>query len=117
MFRAPMPRLISAISPVTRMLPSTILSWLFWSWPSSQITVLRSLLFSSSTVFAAISMGQDEMANICELDTPLLVKFKNRIWFYYAEKDDWVDDQRQVVLKALDADPGYVRVVHGGQDI
>jgi hypothetical protein len=62
-------------------------------------------------------MSHDEMNNIRDLDTSLLDKHKDRIWFYYAEKDDWVDDQREVVLQAIDDDPENVRVVRGHKDI
>jgi hypothetical protein len=62
-------------------------------------------------------MAHDELANVRDLDTALLNKHKDLIWMYYAEKDDWVSDQRETVLRAIDADPGYVRVVHGHRDI
>lgn len=62
-------------------------------------------------------MGHDEMSNVRDLDVALLDKHKDRIWFYYAEKDDWVGDQREAVLHAINADPGYVRVVRGHRDI
>jgi hypothetical protein len=62
-------------------------------------------------------MGCDEMINVRDLDTPLLAEHKDRIWFYYSEKDDWVGNQREAVLRAVDADPEYARVVHGHRDI
>lgn len=62
-------------------------------------------------------MAHDEMNGIRDLDTTLLNIHKEHIWFYYAEKDDWVGDQREAVLCAINADPAYVRVVHGPMDI
>ena len=108
--------MISAISPIARV-PLMLLSWFFGSWPRSQITVLHSLLSSPTAIFAALSMAHDEVNNIRDLDTSLLDKHKDKIWFYYAEQDEWVDNQREVVLHAIDAEPGYVRVVRGHKDI
>ena len=62
-------------------------------------------------------MGHHEMNNIRVLDTVLLNKHKERIWFYFGEKDGWVGDQREAVLRAVDADPECVRAVRGHADI
>ena len=62
-------------------------------------------------------MAHDEVNNIRDLDTSLLDKHKDKIWFYYAEQDEWVDNQREVVMHAIDAESGYVRVVRGHKDI
>lgn len=114
--RPPMPRVISAISPLARV-PSGLLSLLYASWPKAQITVLHALLFAPTSIFAALSMAHDEMNNVRDLDVALLNQHKDRIWFYYAERDNWVGDQREVVLRSINADPDYVRVVHGHRDI
>jgi hypothetical protein len=79
--------------------------------------VLHSLLSSPSSIFAILTMGHEEMVNIRDLDTALLDEHKDRIWLYYAEKDGWVGNQKEAVLRAIDAYPGYVRVVHGHRDI
>lgn len=62
-------------------------------------------------------MAHDEMNTIKELDVELLRYHQRHINFYFAEKDDWVGEQREVVLSAIDADPGSVKVVHGEKDI
>lgn len=62
-------------------------------------------------------MGYDEMVNVRDLDSALLEKHKDRIWLYYGERDDWVGDQREAVLRAIDAHPGYAGVVYGHKDI
>lgn len=79
--------------------------------------VLHSLLFAPSSIFATLSMGHDEMTNVRDLDIALLNKYKDRIWFYYAEHDNWVGEQREAILRSINADLGYVRVVHGQRDI
>lgn len=62
-------------------------------------------------------MAHDEMNNIRDLDTLLLNMHKGRMWFYYAEKDDWVGDQREAVVRAINAGPANLRLVHGSLDI
>jgi len=115
-FQPPIPRIISVMSSIAR-IPPALLSWFFWSWPRAQIMVLHSLLSSPSSILAVLTMGHEEMVNIRDLDTALLDEHKDRIWLYYAEKDGWVGNQKEAVLRAIDAYPGYVRVVHGHRDI
>jgi hypothetical protein len=62
-------------------------------------------------------MGHDEMTNIRDLDAALLDEHKERIWFYYAEKDDWVGEERETVLRAIDANLAHARVIRGPADI
>lgn len=111
-----MPRIISAISPLARV-PASLLSMLFTSWPRPQVSVLHALLFAPTSIFAILSMAHDEMNTVRDLDIGLLNKYKDRIWFYYAEKDNWVGEQKEVVLRSINADSDYVRVVHGHRDI
>ncbi|KIM80106.1 hypothetical protein PILCRDRAFT_73489, partial [Piloderma croceum F 1598] len=91
LFRPPLPRIISAIPPVARIFKG-LFSLPFRSWPRTQIIVFQSLLSSPSSIFTALSMGHDEMKNICVLDTVLVafLMHKERIWFYFGEKDGWV---------------------------
>ena len=62
-------------------------------------------------------MADDEMKTVLELDVSFLREFSDKVWFYYAERDDWVGGQREVVLRALRGTPAEVRVVHGHSDI
>jgi hypothetical protein len=65
-----------------------------------------------------MTMAHDEMLNIRELDTATLDKYRHQIWFYFAEKDDWVEQGREMILQVFRADPAStVRVVHGHRDI
>ncbi|KAF7967560.1 hypothetical protein HWV62_33941 [Athelia sp. TMB] len=116
LMRPPMPRIISAISPLARV-PASILSMLFASWPRPQISVLHALLFAPTSIYATLSMAHDEMNNVRDLDIALLTEYKDRIWFYYAEKDNWVGEQKELVLRSINAEPDYVRVVHGHREI
>ncbi|KAG5647570.1 hypothetical protein DXG03_008923 [Asterophora parasitica] len=50
-------------------------------------------------------MAHDEMKEIRDLDMPLLGVHKNRLWFYFAEQDDWVGDQKDVILRSFKPDP------------
>jgi len=62
-------------------------------------------------------MADDEMKTVLELDVSFLREFSDKVWFYYAERDNWVGGQREVVLRALCGTPAEVRVVHGHSDI
>lgn len=107
-----MPRIISALSPIAR-IASSLLPVIFRPWPQPQIQVLQGLIQSPTSIFAALTMAHEEMNQVRELDTALLHKYKDRIWFYYADHDDWVGEQRGFVLRVLDADSDYVKVVPG----
>ena len=87
------------------------------SWPESQLQVLRRFLQAPAAIYAAFTMANDEMRTVVELDVDFLCEFSNKIWIYYAEKDDWVGGQREVVLRALRGTPAEARVVHGRSDI
>lgn len=62
-------------------------------------------------------MANDEMISIRELDVATLDTYRHQIWFYFAEKDDWVDQGRETILQVFRADPDTVKVVHGHCDI
>jgi len=62
-------------------------------------------------------MAADEMKTIRDLDTTLLNEHKHRLWMYFAEEDEWVGEQKAVVLRSFEADPETIRVVHGHHDI
>ncbi|KAJ7293406.1 hypothetical protein C8J57DRAFT_1268958 [Mycena rebaudengoi] len=98
LFRPPLPRLISWLTYATRPLP---LSLFFSHWPTSQTAVLRSLLNSPASVYACLSMADDEMGAIRELDTALLDEYKHRLHFYFAEEDQWVGEYKYSILRSL----------------
>jgi hypothetical protein len=75
------------------------------SWPENQLQVLRRFLQSPAAIYAGFTMANDEMKTVLELDVSFLSEYSDRFWFYYAEKDDWVGEQREVVLRALRGTP------------
>jgi hypothetical protein len=62
---------------------------------------VHNLLRAPEAIYAALTMANDEMETVRELDTDFLRDFAQNSWFYYAEKDDWVGEQLAVVLGAL----------------
>jgi hypothetical protein len=94
-----------------------VLALLFSDWPSEQLSVLRSLIDTPSSVLAALSMAHEEMDTIKDLDVELLRAHRQKLYFYFAEKDDWVGEQREEIMKALNYEAGDVKVVHGERDI
>jgi Lipid-droplet associated hydrolase len=48
-----------------------------------------------------MTMANSEMETLRELDADFLRVFANSLWIYYAEDDDWVGEQREVVQSAL----------------
>ena len=79
--------------------------------------VLGRLLQAPAAIYAALTMADDEIRIVLELDVSFLREFSDKVWFYYAERDGWVGGQREVVLRALRGTPAEVRVVHGHRDI
>ncbi|KAH7930549.1 hypothetical protein BV22DRAFT_1000347 [Leucogyrophana mollusca] len=116
-FVSPIPRITAALSRVLVVLPFSVLRRLFPSYPLEQAYVLQSLLRSAKVIYATMTMAHDEMKTIRDLDVATLNAHQHRIYLYFAENDDWVGEQREVILKAFESDPGSVRVVHGHRDI
>lgn len=116
-FRSPFPYLAAHASRLTRMIPARVLARILSDWPEEQLFVLRSLLNSPSSIFAALTMAHDEMQTIRELDVHTLQIYSHRIHLYFAEEDDWVGDQRNAILRAFDQDQGSVKIVYGHQNI
>lgn len=58
-----------------------------------------------------MTMAHDEMINICRLDSDLLNKHKDLLWFYFAQRDDWVGEQKAVIIGAFEGDKA--RIFHG----
>ena len=101
-FRPPWPRTLACLALLVRhVIPLFILCLLQPSWPRSQVRVLHNLLRAPEAVYAALTMANDEMETVRELDTDFLRDFAQNLWFYYAEEDDWVGEQFVVVLRAL----------------
>lgn len=62
-------------------------------------------------------MGAEEMKTIRALDTATLNKFKNCLYFYYANIDRWVGKEREVVLRAFDPSNVSAHIVHGPEGV
>jgi len=116
-FRPPFSRLIAHASLVTRLIPGPLLSLMFSHWPKEQTLVLRSLLNSPSSIFATLTMAHEEMQTIRDLDVELLQAHSHRMHLYFAENDDWVGLQREIVLHAFKQNEGSVKIVRGHRDI
>ncbi|KAH9937244.1 uncharacterized protein B0H18DRAFT_969736 [Fomitopsis serialis] len=117
LFQAPLPRLISCVSILAWLLPLAALRLLFPEWPLPQILVLRKFLHSPSAIYASLSLADQEMKTIRDLDIALLQTYSHRLHMYFADEDDWVGEQKGPVLRAFNADPGSVKIVHGHPDI
>ncbi|KAK7680572.1 hypothetical protein QCA50_016354 [Cerrena zonata] len=114
LFHHPFPKIISYLSICAGLLPLGVVSYLYKDWPTPQVHVLRSLLKSPSAVYASLSMADEEMKTIKEADVDLLTTFGDRIHLYFAENDNWVGEQKDLLLKMFDE---RHRVVHGDSDI
>jgi hypothetical protein len=61
-------------------------------------------------------MAHDEMKTIRSLDVDLLNDSKVAI--YFAEKDDWVGKQREVIIRSIHSGNDHkVKIIHGEKDI
>jgi len=75
---------------------------LFPSWPAQHVLVLRHFIGSSTAVHSSLAMANEEMKTIRDLDIDIIQKCRHSLWFYYAEQDDWVGEERQRLLGLLD---------------
>ena len=57
-------------------------------------------------------MARDEMHIITALDVSFLSQHSSKLWFYYAERDDWVGKERESVMQVL-REPAAFRTVPG----
>jgi len=127
LFNSPFPAIISRLSPVTHLVSDGVLQYLFQPWPTSQIAVLRSLISSPSTIRSTLSMAHEEMSLIKPLDESssdrhLLAQFADRMYFYFAEKDNWVGKEREVIVKVLERTGHFledmeIRIMHGQEGV
>ncbi|TFK36880.1 hypothetical protein BDQ12DRAFT_713826 [Crucibulum laeve] len=109
--------LLSHASYLTRILPDSLLSYIFNDWPLPQVLVLKILLHSPRSINAALTMAGEEMETIRELDVVLLEEHRHKLFFYFAENDDWVGDQKDNLLRSFHPDTGALNIVHGEPDI
>ncbi|KAH9005514.1 hypothetical protein EDB86DRAFT_3036780 [Lactarius hatsudake] len=116
-FRAPWPRALASLSLLVQHAPHWVLRLILHSWPEGQLRVLHRFLQAPAAIYASLTMADDEVKTVLDPDVGFLREFSDRVWFYYAERDDWVGGQREVVLRSLRGTPAEVRAVHGRSDI
>ena len=113
-FRPPWPRTLAYLALLAQpFIPLFVLCLLQPSWPRSQLRVLHNLLRAPAAIYAALTMANDEMETVRELDTDFLRDFAQNLQFYYADEDDWVGEQFAAVLRALRGTPTESHVVIG----
>lgn len=57
------------------------------------------------------------MQMIKDLDTKLMEEVQDKLYFYFAIEDDWVGQNREVILREMKSKPHAVRVSHGPRGI
>lgn len=70
-------------------------------WSKDKLSIVKAMLYSPSAVAAALRMARDEMDQLKALDTATLQKESHRIYMYYAADDDWVGNEKKVVMEVL----------------
>ncbi|KIJ68217.1 hypothetical protein HYDPIDRAFT_106369 [Hydnomerulius pinastri MD-312] len=115
LFRAPVPRVTANIARAVYYMPTRLLGTLFPSYPLAPLHALRSFLRLPQAIFASMTMAHDEMLNIRQLDSELLNEHRDKIWFYFAQNDDWVGKSRDTILRTFKGDEAHI--VHGGPGV
>lgn len=116
-FRSPMPLAAALFSPLLRIIPNFVFATIYRSWPELQLKALRDLLRSPTTIYACLTLADEEMRTIRALDERLLRDHQHKLWLYFAERDDWVGNGREEIIKVFRPDHEALRVVHGEADI
>lgn len=107
-------RIISRLSVIGKYMPLPVLHRLVGlEWPINQLKVLLELIRSPQSISAALLMGHEEMLQIRDLDVNLLQENRHRLWFYFADHDDWVGKQRHHILSNFKPDSGSLRITFG----
>jgi hypothetical protein len=110
--REPIAWLAANGSYLLRPLPRFFVTSLHSHWPPEQIDVLFSFLRSPYAIRNTLKLAHEEMLLIKELDIAMLREHENKLHFYFGEKDNWVGDEKNLILSSL-AEPAGVKVVHG----
>jgi hypothetical protein len=79
--------------------------------------VLQEFISSGTSIAASLSMAHEEMKTIRNLDTALLADHKDKLYFYFAESDNWVGKEREALFQALDPDSESPKMIRGQSGI
>ncbi|KAF8167729.1 hypothetical protein B0H34DRAFT_682832 [Crassisporium funariophilum] len=109
--------ILSWLSPLAKYIPFPVLSLLFSGWPQHQVLVLHEFIASPRSVLSSLTMAHEEMKHIRDLDLVLLEQHKHKLLFYYAEKDDWVGEEKISLMRAFGMETSVPRVVQGPSDV
>ncbi|KAH9059748.1 hypothetical protein EDB87DRAFT_1675003 [Lactarius vividus] len=116
-FRPPWPRALAYLSLLVQHTPQLVLRLVLHSWPEGQLHVLHRFLQAPAAIYSSLTMADDEVKTVLGPDVGFLRDFSDKVWLYYAERDDWVGGQREVILRSLRGTPAEVRAVHGRSHI
>lgn len=116
-FRPPIPFAAALLSPLLRILPNFVYTSIYRTWPAPQINVLRDLIRSPAAIYACLTLADEEMRTITELDERLMDEHQHKLWLYFAEHDDWVGDSKEEIIGSFHPDHRAVRIVYGEADI
>lgn len=86
---------------------------MYSGWPEQQLEVLRNFLSSKTTIFAALTMGAEEMRTIKQLDVHVLEENREKLYAYYAQQDDWVGVENRAIFNLLNPDCQSLKLVQG----
>ncbi|KAF8898924.1 hypothetical protein BD779DRAFT_1486254 [Infundibulicybe gibba] len=106
-------RFLVLSSYLTWVLPTTLLSLLFYAWPPDQVHVLVDFLRSPRSIMSSLSMAHDEMSAIRDLDLSWIDHKTQRLFIYLADHDDWVGNQKTTILEFLTETGLICGIVHG----
>lgn len=62
-------------------------------------------------------MAHEEMKAIQDLDQALIERHTNKLFFFYAETDGWVGNEKAVFLRRFDANHQSPNITHGPTDV
>jgi len=62
-------------------------------------------------------MAHEEMKTIHDLDKALIEQHSNKLFFFYADNDDWVGNEKATVLRCFDPINQSKNIVHGPTDV
>lgn len=109
--------ILSSLSFLIGYFPRSCFARMYPSWPEQQLSVLHYFLSSKQSIFAALSMGAEEMRTIKRLEDHVLEENIEKLFAYYAQRDDWIGAESRAIFTLLNPDGQSSRLVQGPVDV
>ena len=93
--------LLPRLSFLLKFVPASVFQLVLSEWPKEQLRTIRDFLHSPSAISAVLIMAREEMEQVKTPDAQLLREQTDKIYAYYARHDDWVGEEKDLIIELL----------------